>query len=218
MKLLAEIYRQNKFFLIPFAIVFIVSLTLASVYGRVETHIFINRLNSPWADVFFKYFTYLGSGWFLLAVMTVAAIFRGRAAGALLMSGLVLNVLVQVVKRLVGAYRPVKYFELFVPDYQLHLVEGVKMHYLHSFPSGHAATAFAIFFFLAFLTRRNWLKFVYLILAVLVAYSRVYLSQHFLIDVTVGALIGVFSTYLGLWWYLAVKNVEQQQNQGEPSP
>ncbi len=212
MRFIKEIYRNNKAFFLAYFVLLVISLFFALYYGKVDTQIFVNKHNSPWADVFFKYFTYLGSGYFLVAVISLAAIVRGRVAGALLFSGLISTFLAQLLKRLVGAFRPVKYFELFVPDYNLHLVDGVKMHYLHSFPSGHAATAFAVFLFLAFLTRKNWLKLVYLFLAVLVAYSRVYLSQHFLIDVIAGSIVGIISTVAGLIWYLATEEIKRQEN------
>jgi membrane-associated phospholipid phosphatase len=68
----------------------------------------------------------------------------------------------------------------------------------HSFPSGHSASAFALFFSLAHITRqRSWEVF-WLIMAVAVSYSRVYLSQHFLIDILGGSLIGIIAGILSL--------------------
>ena len=37
-------------------------------------------------------------------------------------------------------------------------------------------------------------------MAIIVAYSRMYLSQHFLIDVTVGSFIGSIAAVLAFWW------------------
>ena len=53
-----------------------------------------------------------------------------------------------------------------------------------SFPSGHAAVVFAA---LPFLNSPYWLIF-----AVLVSFSRIYLGVHYLSDVLFGALIGYF--------------------------
>ncbi|HKL33108.1 MAG TPA: phosphatase PAP2 family protein, partial [Tangfeifania sp.] len=60
-------------------------------------------------------------------------------------------------------------------------------------------TAFSVFFFLALILKSKPLKLSMFLLAIVVAYSRVYISQHFLIDITAGSAIAVlimFFTYL----------------------
>jgi len=58
-----------------------------------------------------------------------------------------------------------------------------------SFPSGHAATAFAAATVVAILAPR--LRVPALVLAALIAFSRVYLGVHFLSDVLAGAVLGI---------------------------
>ncbi len=214
MDTIKEIYKRTQAFTIGYSIFLIISTIILILYPRHEIHLYINSHNSPVLDVFFKYLTYLGSGWALVFVMTVLAITHKQKAGGLLLSALIFNFFVQLLKHTVKEYRPVKFFETFYSDYQLHLVEGVKIHFYNSFPSGHTATAFAILFFLAFLTRKQWLQVLYLILAILIGYSRMYLSEHFLVDIFAGSIIGYLSSYLGAWWTL---KYEQIKNQGLPS-
>lgn len=72
----------------------------------------------------------------------------------------------------------------------------------HSMPSNHATNMFAIAILLSFYFRRFWPVF-YLI-ALFVGYSRIYLGDHFPLDVFVGAVAG---TLIGLLFALTSKRV-----------
>ncbi|GAB5416306.1 MAG: hypothetical protein Crog4KO_11100 [Crocinitomicaceae bacterium] len=164
---------------------------------KIDIHLAINALNAPAADFFFKYWTYVGDGIFVALAAVLIAIFSFKkhgwtpflfGAAALMFSG----VSVQFLKRFVfdGALRP----SAFITEHTLHLVDGVKMHAHHSFPSGHTTVAFAFFGFAAvILARKNaGLQVLFAVCAGLVGYSRMYLSQHFLEDVFAGLLLGTF--------------------------
>jgi len=83
----------------------------------------------------------------------------------------------------------------------LHFVEGVKLHALQSFPSGHATTAFNLFFMLSILVKNSWLKLAFFVIALVVGFSRVYLSQHFFIDVVAGSIFGVVSIFIAHYYF-----------------
>lgn len=84
--------------------------------------------------------------------------------------------------------RPSVYFEKTI---QLNPVEGIPLLSSYSFPSGHSAIAFCLFFSLAVLFKNNKLSLLFLFFAMLVASSRVYLLQHFYRDVYVGSIFGI---------------------------
>ncbi len=75
-----------------------------------------------------------------------------------------------------------------------------------SFPSGHTTAAFAATFSLVFQGKRWW--WVALILAGLIAFSRLYLFVHYPTDVLAGAAIGLLAGWCGsrlakklqTWW------------------
>ena len=64
----------------------------------------------------------------------------------------------------------------------------------YSFPSGHAATSFAGAVILGYLFRRALPGL--LALAVLVAFSRVYVGVHYPLDILGGAVIGALVAFL----------------------
>ena len=94
------------------------------------------------------------------------------------------------------APRPIIYFE---PGL-LKIVSGVDVLSMNSFPSGHAMAAFALGAFMSLMLQSNNYSSMFLIGASLTALSRIYLSQHFLIDVMAGSLIGVIMA-TGLYIY-----------------
>jgi membrane-associated phospholipid phosphatase len=70
-----------------------------------------------------------------------------------------------------------------------------------SFPSGHTISAFAIFFIIAQLPARKWSLIVGItsaLMATCIGGTRVFLVQHFLIDVMAGCAIGLICGYV-IW-------------------
>ncbi len=188
MKYLNQLIREKSilFVFVPFLFGI---LFLMIRYGKGPSHLMVNQWNSPVFDTFFKYMTHLGDGALFAMVIVILAFVRFRWALYELFAALMTMVFVFIAKQLLfnGMPRPTKYFE---NHEMLHLVEGVKMHAWNSFPSGHTITAFAIFMILVLVVKNNYYKFLFVIIAMIAGYSRVYLSQHFLGDIFSGAIIG----------------------------
>lgn len=85
-----------------------------------------------------------------------------------------------------------------IPVNEIHTVPGVIMHSWNSFPSGHTATAFTIFLLTTYLFPNKWILLIGSIYALLAAYSRVYLGQHFPIDLGGGMIVAVVSLQLSI--------------------
>lgn len=196
-----QLLKENQYFLIPYLLVLIISGILLLAFPKAELHILSNQANSPFFDYFFKYATNLGDG-AMIAILTIVLLFiKYRYAIAFLLGSLLTSGFINLFKKVIldKVYRPSKYFELY-ESYQLHFVDGVELHSLQSFPSGHTGTAFNVFFMLALIAPSKPLKVFLFGIAALVGYSRVYLSQHFLVDITIGSLIGTSFIFCAFWW------------------
>jgi undecaprenyl-diphosphatase len=79
----------------------------------------------------------------------------------------------------------------------IHVVNGYRGG-LYGFVSSHSANAFAFVTFLSLFFRSRICTIVFVIWAVLMAYSRVYLGVHYVGDIVCGAILGVF---VGLFVY-----------------
>ena len=67
--------------------------------------------------------------------------------------------------------------------------------------SGHAATIVAIAVMSSGIVKNRWFTRLMTIVAILVCYSRIYLSCHFPQDILLGAIVGVLSGLCGLWLF-----------------
>jgi undecaprenyl-diphosphatase len=93
-----------------------------------------------------------------------------------------------LIKPLFGRIRPCNVFP------QVHLLAGCS--HSGSFPSSHVVNIFAAATILAFFYRRVWI--IWLGIAVLVSFSRIYVGVHYPLDVLGGAFYGI------LWGVLVV--------------
>lgn len=172
------------------------------MWDKVQIFLTINKHHHPLVDQFFFYGTHLGSG--ITYMLMLAILFFLKTPPRKLLIGLtsfgVMSVIIQFLKRIVFPhhFRPVKVIELAQEAVQLHIVDNVDVLTHLSFPSGHAGTIFTAACFLSLISmrERSWYSLSLLFIATLVAYSRIYLCQHFYTDVYAGALIGGWTTLI----------------------
>jgi len=188
-----ERMKKSGVFLSLYAIFVVVMVVLVSVNNKADLQLWMTSHNSVFADTFFHYFTYVGD-WIPFAVAGILLFWSFRAAGFIVLSQLVSGMFSRLIKSLWNEPRPLLYFKEHYPNIQLHQVAGEHINLLHSFPSGHTITAFAFFMALTFFTKNRLWQVLCFVLALLVGFSRIYLQQHFAIDVLVGSLVGVLVT------------------------
>jgi membrane-associated phospholipid phosphatase len=184
--------KQNLVFFISFLVALLVGFIFSFFAGKASSFILLNEYHSYWLNFFFLNYTYLGDG--LAAVCLVLLFFfiaRRKKVGLALLSSFILSGLVaQILKNIFHAPRPVTFFG---GSQHSFFINGIKLACTNSFPSGHTATAFAIATVLVMTSRNRKWQLPVLLYALLVGFSRIYLGQHFLMDVVVGALVGTLS-------------------------
>jgi len=186
---------KSRYFFLYYLILFASACFLIFSFPRAVTFFFINGHHHPIADLFFKYITFLGDGIFY-ALLVIYFLITNRRFGIIgLISFAVSSLFIQAIKHFIlpGTLRPRRFFD---DSVTIHFVDGVVVHNIGSYPSGHTASAFSIALWLSYRSGNKYLSLLYVWLASCVAYSRVYLAQHFLEDVVMGSLIGVITTLL----------------------
>lgn len=198
--------------LLPFAVFPLMAMMVWFIaflhWGRDDLFLALNPLRSDVLDFVMVLATQLGHG-VTFVVLTVGALWIRLRWCLMLATGFLVSGLgVQWGKRMWWSDldRPRSYFEgLEIP---IQWVDGIRPHGMHTFPSGHTATAFAMLALLALMSTRPRNRMLLGIVACGVAYSRVYLAQHFAVDVVVGALWGLVAALLAAWiFYLPWDNV-----------
>lgn len=193
------ILYKSRYFFIPYLVLITACLIIKLTYTREEIYFAINARNWPWADYLAPYITDIGDGLTTLILSAILLLFSYRRAFVLAGSyALTSGIVAQSLKYAVNAPRPKLYFQDQLT--KIHFVTGTDQLSVHSFPSGHTVTAFSTALILAYWCKNKFWGLPLLLLAVLVGYSRMYLSQHFFEDVTAGSAIGVVVTVMWLYW------------------
>ena len=199
-------------FLVPTLVLALILGIMLLVIPKAELHLTLCQPHTVFLDSLVPVFTNLVN-WLPYLVVLLLLFYRAGWATYLASNLLLSTLIVQPIKHIVHAPRPLTWFAENMPDVCLPLVEGVKMNHWLSFPSGHTTTFFVLFFTLSIILcaenikGKNILSFLCFLCASFGAYTRIYLSQHFALDVFAGIWIAVFSTLI-LYFFL----VKRTQN------
>ena len=158
-----------------------------------EIHILdlIQILRTPIGDVVVPLITRLGDAGIIWIILTVLLLIipKTRKTGVIMMAALLVDVLLcnVLIKNLVARTRP------FDVNTAVQLLVAKPQDY--SFPSGHTAASFASVTALYLAVEKKMWNAA-LVLAVLIALSRLYLYVHYPTDIIGGVVFGSLSGYL----------------------
>jgi len=167
------------------------------IIGKNEFFLLLNNDLGTAADYFFRFWTNIGDGvvWILVAFLFFR--YRKNKLPLLISVFLFSTLITQLTKKF--AYPEITRPTVSIRNTQLiHTVPGVELLSANSFPSGHTATAFCFFLLACLLVKKNWIIPVGFICALLVGYSRIYLAEHFPLDVGAGMMTAVITVLLSI--------------------
>lgn len=187
-------FKNNS---IPLSLYFLfitILLYTIAFMNRDDLHVQINLcVGNPIIDKFFHYITFLGDGWFAgFLILPAFFIYNTRLGIYLTASFIVAALITNALKWgfFQESYRPYWIYQYQNP-YNVKKVEGEELMIIRSFPSGHATQAFAIFFAAAIAVAKKYFKLIFIVIAIVTAFSRVYLCQHWIKDIAAGSAVGV---------------------------
>ena len=195
------IQRMWPFFILFFIYTF-TGLALIQYFGRDQLHLFINQFHHPLLDSFFKLFTDFGTtGLFIILLLYIVWKSNWRMFILLALTEVIAGLFNVLVKKIFfkHVHRPSYYF--YQNNIELYLAEGEKLQIPYTFPSGHTLLGVIVAMFLCLMTKNRILQFVFSFHFILIAYSRMYLSKHFMIDTLGGASLGFF-TFIAVYYIL----------------
>lgn len=204
-------FNKVAFYRILVFLIGLTIITLSFFLGKNNLFLIFNSNLGSFANTFFFILTLLGDAFIWIPFLIYIFVKRRALFFLTIASFILVTIVVQGVKRLPIGENLRPYYSMVAERNDIHsvyieepnffskteflhkiwekfLVEEFTPNQFHSFPSGHASTIFSIFLIcILFVESSIWL-FIFFILTLAIGYSRIYLAQHFPIDIAGGML------------------------------
>ena len=172
--------------------------TMSLVWGKNEAFLYLNANLGLFTDKVFEYSSYLAEGWIWIPYFIVLVGLYKKDKAFILMNFLISTLLIQFAKNFIftTAMRPMASG---LDATQIHTVPGVEIHTFNSFPSGHTATAFTLFILTTYLFPNKYALSIGIVYAIVCGYSRIYLAQHFPLDLAGGIFVALLTLPISIF-------------------
>ncbi|MEO1263804.1 MAG: phosphatase PAP2 family protein [Bacteroidota bacterium] len=209
--IMKNLFEENKLYFLLLGCCALLGGIYLFFYEKPEMIYFFSAHRQEALNTFFVYFTKMGeeAAYLLFGLFFLTKKIRhGLLVGLI---GFVVMGLSFALKAYFAIDRPLAFFRKNNLLDQVNLVPNIDLHSgASSFPSGHSMSAFALYGLLILLlpTKKRYV-FPLLLMAIGVAISRVYLVQHFYVDVYAGSMIGAVVAVL---FFILDKNTRLEKN------
>ena len=197
-----DLIKKNLGFFIPVFVFFVLSISLSYFLEKGELILFFNERRSQFWNLFFSVATKIGEEYVYVLLLLALSLKKIRYAICIPIIAFCVSFGSYGLKDYFLNLRPKDYFLKIDEWGEIIPIPGVELLTgPTSFPSGHTMSAFALYTFIALIFNKNIASDLLLfLLAALIGISRIYLVQHFLIDVIAGTycgiLIGILTYFL----------------------
>lgn len=191
--------REYRWYFYPAGIFLVAAAIAAGTLPYGEEILFLNDLRFEPFNTLFRIITGLGEPYMWVIAVAYYLVRNRRMAVPVIAAGLLVIPVSYIVKDKAGTDRPYTHFQNIGKSDQVVVVPGVALNRgKTSFPSGHTMSAFGLYCMLALLSagKNRDLLLTLAVLSVLTGVSRIFLVQHFLIDVIGGAILGMMISTL----------------------
>ncbi len=177
-----------------------------------EWFLVINGAHTWWLDPVMYAFGSIWA-WFPLILVPLYFVLKRRKEW---LSMLICTVLTGVVNGILTSLIIKPLFKRFRPTHHPLFMNDVRIlnEYIaggdYGFISGHSTNAFAFAVLSALIVKNKWYSLVIFVWAVMMAYSRLYLSAHFITDVIPGMIVG---SLIGWFLYLLFKYMQRKKEE-----
>ena len=166
-----------------------------------------DHIRQSWMDGFWTLITHLGDAGLIWIALAVILLFpkKTRWTGAAMLLALAIGALITnaALKNIIARTRPYEVIS------ELVLMIGPQSDF--SFPSGHTCASFAAAYAMYRMSPGKW-SVAALILAGLIAFSRLYVGVHYPSDVLGGLLVGILSGWCA-WKLMEMAQIRQKEKQ-----
>jgi membrane-associated phospholipid phosphatase len=177
-------------------------ILLSFLMGKENAFLLLNGSLGNIADFFFYIWANAGDGFIWIPAFALTLMYKKKYIPFLLATIVWSTVITQSSKQFFfkSENRPTA---VITNATLIHKVPGIEIYTTNSFPSGHTATAFSLFLFCCFISTKKWIVPVGFAYALLGGYARIYVAQHFPLDVGAGIMVAYCSVILA--WVIQIK-------------
>lgn len=170
-------------------------ILLSFLMGKENAFLLLNIDLGPIADFLFYIWANAGDGFIWIPAFALTLMYKKKFV-PFLMATIVLSTIITQSSKQVFFKSENRPTAVITSGSLIHKVPGIEIHTTNSFPSGHTATAFSLFLFCCFISAKKWIVPVGFAYALIGGYARVYVAQHFPIDLGAGILVAYCSILL----------------------